>query len=1824
MDNHHTLEHFMIKIKHHVPHDNYLNGLMVILKMLPLVILTHDWNIQFTKCFSYYLSLVTLSSFFNSNNDKNASYVAIAVIIIISLVLFALMYILYREMKAFDKLSHKQYFKNVCVIMYFFNFFLVQYIFMLIANNSVCSAIYDSNKTYKYIKEYKDDCRTIGNIVIIIVQIPFFIYLIVVSFVFLLIISEPFSNTKNVIVTQLGRVNIDLIFYPIMQAIVSFEYVFPFNTMIVIKIIFRSMYMLYYLRVLFQVPKMFFSSPGFRTLINFIYTMCFVSSLIEFFFLFDWKNDLTYLERNTSVMIFKITMETMVSFIITKSIEIYEKKHVIDIFKGKITEDLPYELLCKVFYILNNLEVVIGDDLLYQLIEEFFEEFNEHKEKSKCLKVIGLKCYCLKYKGEHFLTQSDEFLSIVKKLRGNSFHSINKILKSTFPIMYRYIEYFLLYNISKHKGNKNHAKFLLSLVLFYIIFDKNYNKSLFYLSEFMNTKFYKNSKICRFQSRLIKLQLLKDYKYHLIIEPEHHNLIHSKPTILNENSFSEMYKRYNLLMTTIKIENSISNALSKYYDILVYFNDNDCSVEQMTKILKKFEISLHQANKALTHLCKEQKMKNYHLCSKLTLFYNYYYNSDTPEKLTSCYQNIFSLNCKADNYSTLLIGTHNNKNSWKFSIEHMSDELCAKLSYKMKDFKEKEISEIFPESLKKCYEYLILKKIKMGNVQILLKEVVIVDKDKYAHLYDIIGVVIFTGESSQIFFKLYSHNFEQSSIKTTFSSVSSRAKRRQSMLRRKAAKNSKKQVIQNECFVFVNKNGKVITISREFEKFFCIPLNVIKKYKINIFRDMLKIENTVGRTVIKKSLFQIYENIADLNFELMQNNSSEDFSMTYKKIKQLQSKIVTKGNNINVVCQLEKKELYKNEKEIKTFYYVSFNIEIDNTSTTFHGLLGKDIKDIHAPLISKKTTKTFSKNKKFEMNTNINEIYSKLNQIQILSLKYLTSNFKLKANEIFNISKNQEQEFNKLSVLEEKEISTPITSTSMSLPSNTTAGLNTNSNVLSSLSNGGLNSFLRFNNNNFYQPLKKESINHNLSKRIIIQLTIWLVFSVVFIIFQSILMIIDRNIDEKVITLNQMLTNSLFLRNIVYSIISSMTRIQYIVNGLESGETLDNNFNNTIAYHKKKLNERVEDFLNFYKQYEEIEIKLYEYNKKHILDLKEEQYPYVSIKGKNFTSMYNLRDILSKMHTRTNYLLEHPFNPFLFNVSYDTIEGRELLESESIFVLVFENYFGYLKYAWDEMDYLLLDAMEKDTNEVVILIYVINLSNGFLLFIIFIMQSFIYQNINNQIFARYFINYNYIAFFGNLLITKTNHIKEFIENSDITNFNAFQNKKISLVSSHDDTKTYKDNCNRINNKMQIMIKPFKINDSTYFLTETNNRDSVLSFFDVEDNRIPYQLKIIRDETKNSNHYIEKTVSKGTWNFPILKITNEENKKKSTTFLKHVSNEDINLNLTQPLGGVVHMNTKTKKSLQRPKFFLCDILAFTIISICIIIFCLVDALIISKCMKEKVDFCRVNSVLLTLPTNTQEILLIYAITLLKNKQMILDYKSHGYLATFPKFQNCNVNNTHDILEESILYHFEINSFISEKVSQLSKRFFHMNDYLTTINDENACENFIKYYYANKDEIVFDAFNTINSKLYTVEYLIDECNAVGNGVNLKGTKTAFDSLINTVMNYYNDFRQDEVKDSDTMLRRAHDQIFNAFQVEIDVVLDKTIFNYYIAICKDYNKHKKYISNIMTIVFICILFFIILVDVFYLWRFTIPFIEKNSVINEVEPCIYNTIIF
>ena len=102
------------------------------------------------------------------------------------------------------------------------------------------------------------------------------------------------------------------------------------------------------------------------------------------------------------------------------------------------------------------------------------------------------------------------------------------------------------------------------------------------------------------------------------------------------------------------------------------------------------------------------------------------------------------------------------------------------------------------------------------------------------------------------------------------------------------SKSGKKKIKENnnknieECFAFVNKNGYIFAISKLFEEYFCLNLGTIKKYKINLFKDILKIESIENKDVIKKNLAQVYENIALINFNLMQNSSNDDVEMNIK------------------------------------------------------------------------------------------------------------------------------------------------------------------------------------------------------------------------------------------------------------------------------------------------------------------------------------------------------------------------------------------------------------------------------------------------------------------------------------------------------------------------------------------------------------------------------------------------------------------------------------------------------------------------------------------------------------------------------------------------------------------------------------------------------------------------------------------------------------------------------------------------------------------------------------------------------------------------------
>ena len=753
MSNQSEIEKVILEIEKFIPSNNNINFVLVLLRILPIFLICHDWNIHYKHSITYFISYYTTLPLIHQSNAKNIAFYLVCIFFIIAIINIIIFFKLYSQLKEYGKLIHPKLAEVNIQIMYFINFIFSPFIFMISTENYFCTPIYDKESSYKLIKGYEDDCRDYKNIIIIIIQTFLFIWNIILNIIFSCLTAKPLCFTSSFVVSKLNEIKVKLAFFPLYQIVLVFDYYLPFKICTFIRIFARGIYIIFFINLIIHESKNFYTDFNIRFILLVIYSMNFISCIIEYIFLFDLKNNLIILQKNGTIVVFKILMEISFALLMVQYINSTERKSTLQVFKGKICLDFPYELLNKIFYIFNHVERKIGNDLLYEIIENFDSIYQTHLKENQCLKISGLKCYCKKFTYDNFLKQVDDFLDSIRDIREGA-KPIKKLLKNKFPVMYRYLEYFIRSEIIKNKNNTNQAFFILALVLFYIIFDKNYNKSLFYVEEFSNTKFYKENKIVRLQTKLIKLVILDDYKNFFIYSPEKENKKHT------ENSFPEMYKIYSKLNDKISIENNLITVLKNYIYSLTQYKEKDCTLNECIDLMKKFRKSLNILNTSLTNIYSKNPISSYHLCAKLTLFYSFFY-LEIPKNLSICYKNIFEIECTQENFSTLIINTYNNRNNWKFTIEYSSDELCSKLGYCLYELKGKEINELFPDSLKKCFEYIILEKIRLGIVQILLREIVLVNKEKYASLFDMVAIVIFTGDSLKLFMKVYPYNYKQ-------------------------------------------------------------------------------------------------------------------------------------------------------------------------------------------------------------------------------------------------------------------------------------------------------------------------------------------------------------------------------------------------------------------------------------------------------------------------------------------------------------------------------------------------------------------------------------------------------------------------------------------------------------------------------------------------------------------------------------------------------------------------------------------------------------------------------------------------------------------------------------------------------------------------------------------------------------------------------------------------------------------------------------------------------------------------------------------------------
>ena len=1825
------LEKIFILVEKSLPKSNILNCLMMLLRVIPLFLVTHDWNIHYHNSITYSFSYYTTLPFIHKKNAQKISIVIISILFIYSIINIFIYLNFYKQIKEFNKISNKKIFKYGIQIMFWVNFIFAPYNFMFCTVNYFCPPIYEENESYKLIKKFNNNCRDIGNILIMIIQSILIIYLFIINIFFSSVTAKPCCITSSLITTKLNEIKFKLAFFPFFQTILVLDYYLPLNICVIIKGIVRALYVWYYISFILREANNYFTNLTYRLTIIFIDSMCFFSCIIEYIALLDYKNNFRYLQKNNTIIVFKLMIEVTLSFVVIQLFCINEKRITLQVFEGKVSNKYSYELLNKIFYIFSHPEKKFGTDLLYEIIENFDIIFKTHKNQNKCKNYPGIKCYCTKYTYNDFVKQSENYLEIVNNIRIGIRYN-HKILKKNFPIMYKYIENIIKIKLIQNKDNYNHENFLLVLAFFYIIFDNNYNKGLFYLEEFSTTKFYQSNLLIQFQFKLIKLVILENYQNYLIYSPD------KKEQAISENSFKGIYKIYSKIIEIIIIENYLSNCLDVYIYSLNYLKENDCNYYEVIKIMKNFLKSLKKMNKSLINLFFNNIITSYHLCAKLTIFYSFFY-LEMPKNINKCFKNIFEITCKYENYSIIIANLIIHNNVRKFIIEYASDNFCSDIGYTLKEIKNKEINEYNPQSLKKAYDFNAIEKVRKGNKKIILREVIILNKEKHSILYDFIGIIVFDGNKLQIFFKVYPFNFH------SVNNYLLNSKTKNNKRKNKKKDNDNKE----ECYAFINKNGKIFAISKLFEEYFCLNLNSIKKYKINLFKDILKIEGLENKDYIKKNLAQVYENIAIINFNLMQNSSNEEFTKTYKQIKEIQ-KNVLKNLNSYLICSIEKREMKKSEKEMKYYYFICFNIQINNVYTVFEKILGKPqnqgqyiiflsrtkIGDFVSSLSNKKKKGLPNK---FEINKNQNETLIKIRQIQILTAKQLLLNYNIKLNYILDLTLKETEEFNSYNNIVEKETNRLFSNNSSSSPS---SQLNSNKNKNLNDSIDNYNKFFR--NRAIDEPyslIKKKNYGYYLKIEIYLLILVWILLTFVQIYFQIAIIVLTDQQNTKIKTLTSILINSLMSRNILYSFITTLICMQYVVNGLHNDTVIDNGFVNTIPFHKLRIYDRIYDFLYYFKQFERQEKILCDYNEYKVINIFFEELDYINVKVDNLTIKSSLNYILSNSHLHAYEVIESEIEPFLFNVSYYTIENRELLGESAFFQFVFDNYFTNGKYTWDEIDNLIYHSVIISSKSFLKKVYIMSIISVILVCCFFMIQFFFFNQFNNEIYAKYYLNYNYLQFFNTLLLKKAELIKEFISNTNIEKLYKFSQFKVGYENNIEDNNVFKNNYLRINNKLPLIIKPYKIKESpTNELIKLGINKSNSIYISptfkqstIEEKKFtltPAGLTINKNNVNLSpDLHVKEPILEGNENLinttstmkKVKKI--RKNKKESSKYLGNAINNKLidEISLDNSLNLLTEYNKiNAKKDLTKPKQHILYLIFFFMSIIFLTIFFIINCLIIEKTINIKKVFSYMIKNPCELINNTMEIVLIYAIILLKGATIKFDYTSNGYLTLFKELDYLNKIKTHNIIEET----FRKIELKKQKVNDImikqKDKFEIFYNYILNLNKEGACDYYINFYFNNKDNYDFSFLNAFN---YEPTELMNECYNLSYGINSKGITLATDGLLSSIQSQYYEFEDDENK-GDNLLKRANNEKFIGALLQIDLIYDKLLINLVICWNNDYNKIKNRFDTInyfISIVMIALIFFIFTI---YLFLFPIKTLKENRIINQVEACYYNTIMF
>ena len=1880
--------YFLNKLEEYIHHDNFLCLLLkiskyfpknkiiyfafLIYKFLPLIVVTHDWNINSKLGISFWIRKFTLAEIISEVEHIYCYYIIVFFLFILLIIIVCLFYFMKKKIRFNGKLFH-HYQKQI-----YFCSFILFYIFYAI------SQLYFSIFVENIFNEYSIKQNKFLYYLILILEGIITIFTIIITFLMgSIIIHEPFFiNSLSPLLNEIGTIDFFPIFIIIMQIVVQLEFSLEFKSIFLVKLISRGIFCIYFIQSLINFNNYYYKFKFFY-LFKLFQSCCFVSCIIEFIFIYDYNNKLKILQKDNAIIILKLFLEFICAIFLNEIYFYFEQKKIKEQVKSFSYKNIE-TFNNKMIKFLNMLYYQERPIILKSILQELNISISNRIHNPVCIEKKGYeKCYfCHIYSPQTFISQMNYFISSVKKKNNLDCNSI----KNNFPILFSFFESEINHYKEINFSNKKSISALFFILSYVYVYERNYYKCLFILEKIQSCNYIQKSFLSKYQIIFFKHKLIKFYKNDLhYIQGKICQITVSVSSQHHKKKILKYMNNFKCLDRICYAETLYKQFIFDYIKVMNNLNDDNTNYYYFKNIIEKFFHNYKTIIDTSYKLFTSSKLNYIYPINKLTMFFNFFRNK-IPSTIKKSFDNFFidqntSLIDNKSSFYALILRICFIKNETTFKINHASDNLIQKLRYSHKEFNSLNFNEIFAKTFYKSYKYFFELHLSEGNDYFKLNNLCLVDKDKYVISFDLIGVPIYQEKGIELYIKLKEAK-EQLLINKN---------KKTKLPRKKTFSDYYKKTKSSFCgssFLFTNKYGKIYNLSRGFEDFFLLNTNVLERYNINIM-ELLNIEKLDSKGTFKKNLLKIYDNIYDIYLREVGQLGEDPFSQVILQIKEIKNSISLFKNNFIVDINYEEKSLCKEGRKRKYYYLFVLTINLEAINDTIQ--TSEIIQMFHQQPSNIYQTEIYSE-------AQFNSLIKKINYVDKDKHQY----FALKLSKISNLADIIINKFFKIKTKFQLEIIDEDSKKDQ---------MKTEKDNLKLI--------------NIQEKEKKQKKKEE--KIFLLLKFLPSIISILFIILYVLLYKLKISRIHNIKTYFQGSSNALMLSHASIQMIIKLIEIQIKNNNLQT-DLINNSYNNTFEYHISTLNDRARDYLSYKVQFLEFYHPFLFLNKiTNLTFLSSQNYSVPDINGNKNFEMIN--SIMSSLNIFSNIISNFANLSLIYNNSYyyyneiminnTGINKYEFNYLAKSYILIIDDFAKYYIFYYTELLNSIMTKIHYNINsQYIVSQYTVIISSIYALIIISFFFIFLKQTqkiikesfhchiiirffnyyitrkslIVLDIFDNYSENYNYKQFLEDLEIIEDNE-EEILTNqilSDVIyDFNFIRIKPYSIKSSNNyshknnvfatliknndiienenkrsfiemtsfssvknqnEVKNLSQNSNLISKrKSQFIHKTDIDNRNSAEITFAQNPVSItkeLMSFQSSNNLtnpslIQSSVNNINNATNtgtnntlntNSTNVNNNETSLSKSNIPLnfstnrtlkssLKLLNENNniKKKHT---KRISNSNNHGNKDENEKKEIKFIQGGYKLLNKPflyiSFFI-ELIIFMNIFVCIAVIEIVISKINNNMLKSVIQtrndiFQQFNFI--------AEMFIIYLLSIINNEEVIISYIGNDLAYSCKESLKQKDNKEKNIYNYLNLCYPSIKEgFDNITLGKIDKKLKYTRKFHLLINTENFCKEYSQFLINNKYD------NTIPDLIYLqsldYDHIYNECKNIGNGFNSKGLTTSFESIFQVLTNYYKDFIKDNNRTEISNVDRLNNNYFLNIQVEIERVLRKVIVCYYIAFNWDYNDIEKIMIRNKYLIYIAMFFIIILTISVYSYNIHV-FLEELKTIQFFNDCINNTILF